>query len=181
MSEAQNSIRIWDPLVRVFHWSLVALFAVAYITGENDSGDWHDWSGYAIAGLIVIRLLWGFIGSRYARFSDFVRGPKTIAAYLRSLFSGHPQRFLGHNPAGGAMIVVLLLLLAMSTISGWLMTTYWFFGSELMEELHEISTHVALACIVIHVLGVIVSSVLHKENLVRSMITGRKPLLDEKQ
>jgi cytochrome b len=174
MLKNPDPIRVWDPFVRLFHWILVGLFALAFITGEK-GGSWHDPAGYAIAGLVALRLIWGFVGSRYARFADFIYGPKAVANYLRNLLRGRPRRFLGHNPAGGVMIILLLLLLAVSCVSGWLLTTYWFFGSELMEELHELSTHLALAGIIIHVLGVIVASVLHRENLILAMITGRKP------
>lgn len=112
-----QQIYVWDKFVRVFHWSLVGLFATSYLTGENEH--WlHSYSGYAIVSLIAMRLIWGFIGSRHARFSDFVRNPLTISKYMVSIVQGNPARFLGHNPAGGAMVVLLLITLSTITFSG---------------------------------------------------------------
>ncbi len=113
----EKEIRVWDPLVRLFHWSLVLTFTVAYLSGDEESG-LHIYSGYLVAGLIVFRLLWGIVGTRYARFSNFVYSPADIIAYIKDLISAHPKRYLGHNPAGGAMIVVLLLSLVVVTYSG---------------------------------------------------------------
>ena len=113
----QKEIRVWDPLIRIFHWSLVLSFVVAYISGEEE-GDIHIYSGYLILALITFRVLWGFVGTRYARFSNFVYSPKTISAYLGDMIDGHPRRYLGHNPAGGAMIIALLLSLVIVLYSG---------------------------------------------------------------
>jgi len=112
-----NEIRVWDPLVRIFHWSLVLAFAVAYLSGDEDS-DIHIYSGYVVLGLIVFRLVWGFIGTRYARFSDFIYSPASIIAYIKSLRTVNPKRYLGHNPAGGAMIIALLISLFVVSYSG---------------------------------------------------------------
>lgn len=108
---------VWDPLVRVGHWLLVALFAVSYLTGE-EGGQLHIWSGYAIAALVVIRVVWGFVGPAHARFSDFLFTPARIARYVKNLVAGHPRRFVGHSPAGGVMVVVLLAALAGATVTG---------------------------------------------------------------
>lgn len=113
----EKQIRVWDPLVRIFHWSLVLAFTVAYLSGDEEN-DLHIYSGYLILGLIAFRLLWGIVGSRYARFSDFVYSPKSIITYIRDIVAGQPKRYLGHNPAGGAMIVALLLSLVVVTYSG---------------------------------------------------------------
>jgi len=113
----KNEIRVWDPLVRIFHWSLVLAFAVAYLSGDEES-DIHIYSGYIILGLLVFRLLWGFVGTRFARFSDFVYSPQAIIKYSKDLLSGSPKHYLGHNPAGGAMIIALLLSLIVVTYSG---------------------------------------------------------------
>ncbi len=113
----QSEIRVWDPLVRIFHWSLVVAFAVAYLSGEEES-DIHIYSGYIILGLLVFRLLWGFVGPRFSRFSDFVYSPQSIIKYTKDLLSGSPKHYLGHNPAGGAMIIALLLSLIVVTYSG---------------------------------------------------------------
>lgn len=167
------TVKVWDPLIRVFHWSLVLLFAVAFLTG--DEIEWmHLWAGYTIAALVAFRIIWGFIGSRHARFSDFVKGPSTVLQYLKQSTRLEAPRYVGHNPAGGAMIVLLIIMLVGLSITGHLMTTDAFWGSKTMGEVHEAFANVTLGLVILHVLGVIVASLEHGENLVRAMITGRK-------
>lgn len=166
-------VRVWDPFVRVFHWSLVTLFVVAFLTGDEVERV-HEIAGYGIAALIALRLIWGLVGSRHARFADFVRGPRTVIAYVRGLMNGDAPRYLGHNPAGGAMIVALLVMLAGTCVTGIMMTTDAFWGSEWVEEVHEALANSMLALVILHVLGVLVSGLLHGENLVKAMVTGRK-------
>lgn len=113
----EQSIKVWDSFVRVFHWALVLFFIIAYATGEEESLV-HVWSGYAIAALLALRVVWGLVGSRHARFSDFIYRPSEIKAYARSLLNGSAKRYLGHNPLGGLMVVALLLSLAMTSLSG---------------------------------------------------------------
>lgn len=115
--DQKEGIKVWDPLIRVFHWSLVFVFAIAYITGEDES-DIHAYAGYVIAGLIGFRVLWGFVGSAHARFADFIYSPKTIMEYLGSLFGGEPKHYTGHNPAGGIMVVIMLVTLFIVTWTG---------------------------------------------------------------
>lgn len=166
-------VKVWDPFVRIFHWSLVALFAIAFLTG--DEVEWlHLWAGYAIAGLVALRLVWGFIGSRHARFADFVKGPRAVATFLKQSVNLEAPRHIGHNPAGGIMILALLAALIGLTVTGLLMTTDAYWGSETMEDIHEAIANGTLVLIVLHILGVIVASLEHGENLVMSMITGRK-------
>ena len=167
------AIKIWDPLVRVFHWSLATLFLAAYVTGE-DAGQVHIAAGYAIAGLIALRIVWGFVGPRHARFSNFVQSPRAVLAYLRDVAMFRAPRYLGHNPAGGAMIVGLLVMLSGTAITGYLMTTDAFWGAKGVEEVHEAFANLTVGLIVFHVIGVVLSSFLHGENLVKSMMTGRK-------
>ena len=112
-----REVRVWDPLVRIFHWSLVLSFAVAYLSGEEES-DIHIYAGYIILGLLLFRLLWGFVGTRFARFSNFAYSPQAIIKYLKDMLAGRPKHYLGHNPAGGAMIFALLLGLVVVTYSG---------------------------------------------------------------
>lgn len=165
--------RVWDTFVRVFHWSLAASFAVAWISGD----DWkslHIWAGYAAAALIAMRLVWGLAGTHYARFSQFVRPPLVVASYLRDVATGREARYLGHNPAGGTMIVALLVTLVGLCLSGWLLTTDAFWGSEAMEDIHETLANLALILVGLHVAGVVLASIRHHENLIRAMITGRK-------
>ncbi len=190
-----STIKVWDPLVRIFHWSLVAGFFVAYLT-EDDFMSLHVWAGYLVGALVAVRIVWGFVGPRYARFSDFVRSPGEVIAYLKAELAGHARRYLGHNPAGGAMVVALLLSLALTVITG--LVTYGgaecagpLAGSlcssgnevaELGEEVHEFFANLTLLLVVLHVAGVVFSSRLHGENLVHAMLTGRKPAsVDETQ
>lgn len=168
------TVKVWDPFVRVFHWSLLALFVAAHVTGDH----WeqaHIVVGYTITALLSLRIVWGFVGPRHARFADFVRGPRKVLAYLRDAALLKAPRHLGHNPAGGAMVIALLLSLALTCITGVLMTSkslLW--GVKWVEEVHEALAHLSIGLVVLHVIGVIASSLLHGENLISSMITGRK-------
>ncbi len=114
---SDSEVRVWDPLVRLFHWSLVIAFITAYVTGD-ELEDVHVVAGYFIVGLVVFRLIWGFIGTRHARFSDFVFRPPTVIAYLKDILAFRAKRYIGHNPAGGAMVVALLISLSLATLSG---------------------------------------------------------------
>jgi cytochrome b len=168
-----RTVKVWDPLVRIFHWSLVGLFAFSYLTGD----EWkkaHIYSGYAIAGLVAFRVLWGLVGSRHARFTDFIYRPGTVIAFLLDTARMRAKRYLGHNPAGGTMVVALLLTLSAIATTGYMMTTNAFWGIEWVEEAHEAAVNIALGLIALHILGVVLASVEHRENLVRSMMTGRK-------
>lgn len=169
-----GTVRVWDPLVRIFHWTLVVAFIVAYVTHEDGFSTAHLTAGYVIAGLVAFRLIWGFVGGRYARFTDFVTGPGPVFRYLRGLVSRSAPDYLGHNPAGGAMVILLLILLIVISVTGWLMTTTAFYGSGTLEEIHEGAVNIALICVFLHIAGVIWSSIAHRENLVRAMFTGRK-------
>jgi cytochrome b len=112
-----NEIRVWDPLIRIFHWSLVLTFSIGYLTGEEES-NLHIFAGYAVLGLITFRVVWGIIGTQYARFGNFVYSPKTVIQYLKSLAAKKPKRYIGHNPAGGAMVIAMLLCLVVVSVSG---------------------------------------------------------------
>lgn len=185
--EMPKRIRVWDPLVRVFHWSLVAGFATAFIV-EDDLLGVHVWAGYLVLTLIAVRLVWGLIGTRHARFSDFVRSPGAVLAYLRDVVSLRAPRYLGHNPAGGAMILLLLTCVAATGISGLalygaeefagplagVMRGLPPFLGDVLEETHEALAYFTLGLILIHVAGVLVSSLLHRENLIGAMISGYK-------
>lgn len=168
-----GGMKVWDPLVRIFHWSLVASFAIAWFTSE-EIRTVHIWAGYAAAALISFRLIWGFAGTRYARFRQFVRSPLQVLAYLRDILRGNEQRYIGHNPAGGFMILALLACLAGLCFTGWLSTTDAFWGEDWLQETHETIAWIMLTLVLGHVAGVILASVRHHENLVRSMFTGLK-------
>lgn len=194
------TVRVWDPLIRVFHWGLVAAFATAWLTADEVQPV-HEFAGYTVAGLVAFRLIWGFAGSRYARFAQFVKGPGATLAYLGSMLRGRGRRYLGHNPAGAAMIVALLLTLSGTAFTGWLMAEpdrvarfpalpqivapawadddgdEYGEGREVegaLEEIHETLANFMLVLAALHVGGVVLASVRHRENLARAMITGEK-------
>lgn len=173
-----ETVRVWDPFVRIYHWSQAALIGVAWLTADAWK-DLHEWCGYIVAALLAARVVWGVIGTRHARFADFVRGPRAVVAYLRALVRGQEQRYLGHKPAGGAMILALMAVTAATALTGWLQTTDAFWGSSLMEEIHETAANLILLLAAIHVGGVILESVRHGENLVRAMVTGSKAVATE--
>lgn len=167
-------ILVWDVPTRVFHWLLVLSFTVAFLTAESErTRDIHVLSGYILLGLLAFRLLWGFIGTRYARFGSFLFSPGEVISYLRSLAKRKPVHYAGHNPAGSVAIWLLLALGVASGVSG--VMVYQELGGDVLEELHEVVSYAMLAVVAVHVLGVLVSSMMHRENLVRSMITGYKP------
>lgn len=166
-------VKVWDPFVRVFHWSLVALFVLAFLTGD-ESERFHLFAGYTIAALVAARIVWGFIGTRHARFSDFVKGPRAVTEFLMQSLRLKAPRYIGHNPAGGIMILALLFMLIGLSVTGHLMTTDAYWGSKAMEEVHEVLAYLTLVLVGLHVLGVLVAGLEHGENLVKAMITGRK-------
>ena len=200
-----NEIRVWDPVVRIFHWSLVAAFTIAWLTGEEESR-LHELAGYTVIGLVLIRVVWGFIGTQYARFRDFVYRPSTVLAYVRDILSGKSKRYLGHNPLGGMMIIALLLSLLAASITGLVLQgaeegTGPFAAitastsvtlpavisravaddddegaGEAWKDLHEFFANLSLLLVALHIAGVIIGSLVHRENLVRAMFTGRKPV-----
>ena len=204
----QRRIPVWDPVVRVGHWALVAAFTVAYLTGEGE-GDTttttvHAWSGYAIGAILVLRILWGFVGPTHARFVDFVYRPVTVLRYLIDLVLGRARRYIGHSPAGGAMALVLLVFLTATVATGLVaygdqgkgplasglpaLVTHAYADTDKDEhrgsaerrsesaigDLHGTLANLTLALVVLHVLGVGLASIAHRENLVGAMIVGKK-------
>ena len=215
MSEKTNAggiarIRVWDIFVRLFHWSLVAAYFIAYFT-EDDLMGVHVWAGYVVGGLIVLRILWGFVGPRHARFSDFAYGPRAALRYLLALVTFRAKRHIGHSPAGAVMVYALLAGLLLAVASGLLAygaegkgplsTLFAEDGApiitviagarangkedgrksdrrerkeEFWEEVHEVFANLTLILILLHIGGVALASLVHRENLPRAMITGRK-------
>jgi len=171
--EASSFTPVWDLFVRVFHWSVAVTFGAAYASSD-DGGTVHHILGYAVLALVALRIAWGFVGSYHARFANFVPGPRRFAQYTRAVLAGRERRYLGHNPAGGAMIIALLVLLTATGATGWLLTTNAFWGSEAVEALHEACANAVLVCVALHVVGVLLASWRHRENLVGAMLTGRK-------
>jgi len=168
-----GKVRVWDFPVRLFHWSLVTMFATAYFTSD-DAEALHQWAGYIALGLVAFRIVWGFIGTPHARFADFVPRPARLANYLGLLARGREPRHLGHNPAAAVMIVFLLAMVAVIGSTGWLMTTDWGWGNETIEALHAGAVKLTLAAIAFHVVAAVFESMRHRENLVLSMLTGYK-------
>lgn len=222
-SQPGAQLKVWDPIVRIGHWVIVTGVLTAYFTGD-DVPTLHVWAGYTVAAAVLLRVVWGFIGPRQARFSSFVKGPGAVAAYLKGLATARAERSLGHNPAGGAMIVALLLALSVTTGSGMTLLALEegagplapiiaqskpaearaagdtpseayeraeasedeheggeslgeqgeSESNELVETIHKTFVYLTLILAFLHVLGVLWSSLAHRENLVAAMFTGRK-------
>lgn len=217
--QTTNKIKVWDPIVRIGHWTLAIAFFTAYFT-EDEFMTQHTWAGYVVGAIILFRILWGFIGTKHAKFNDFIYSPKAIFTYLKGLVSCKPQHYVGHNPAGGAMAIALILSLLGTVYTG--LTLYAveenagpFAGimaiskdnapaitvissayasasennhkiassaisnkdaEEFWEELHEFFANLTLLLVALHIGGVLLSSYIDKENLIKTMITGRKEM-----
>jgi cytochrome b len=181
--ESQELVKVWDLPLRIFHWLLVAGFFIAYLT-EDDLLTVHVWAGYLVTGLLVFRLVWGFIGNDYARFSNFLCSPAKSIAYLKDFVALKTQRYIGHNPAGAAMIVLLLVNLMLTVITGFAvygadqaagpLAAIGSANEEMWEEVHEFFANFTLILVVVHIIGVAVESYIHHENLARAMVHGFK-------
>jgi cytochrome b len=168
-----QKILVWDWPVRLGHWLMVGGFIVAWLTSESETFRLlHVISGATVLAVATFRLPWGFIGSRYARFVDFVRGPRAVKNYAAGLLKLEPAHHVGHNPAGGWAIVLLLGLGILTGLSGW--ANYNDIGGDLLAELHEGLAVTMLTVVFIHIAGVLSGSLMHGENLVRAMVSGRK-------
>lgn len=170
-------VKVWDPLLRLFHWSLAACIFGAFLVEEGETA--HQWLGYTALGLIAFRLLWGVVGPVHARFSSWVRGPRAVGSYLRERMSGRSRRRLGHNPAAAVMILLLMATVVAVGVTGWLQTTDAYWDVEWLEELHEVLANGLLFLVLAHVLAAISESLHYRENLVAAMIHGRKRALDD--
>ncbi|MFN0314064.1 MAG: cytochrome b/b6 domain-containing protein [Burkholderiales bacterium] len=172
--EASRTILVWDLFVRIFHWSLVlSVFSAFFFTEAGERP--HEIAGYLALGLVCARVIWGFTGTQYARFSQFVPEPKGLAAYMTALAKRREPRFIGHNPAGAVMVLALLAAVLAAGISGWMLTTDAYFGEAWVEALHQGVSNALMGLVGLHVGGVIYTSWRHAENLVRAMFTGHKP------
>jgi cytochrome b len=206
-----EGIKVWDPLVRLGHWTIVAGFTVAYLS--EDLLSVHVWAGYVVGAAVLIRVVWGFVGPRRARFADFVYAPSAVLTYLADLVRFRAKRYLGHSPAGGAMVVALLLMLAGTVATGVMSlgadrhAGLSFYatapahgspasderpgrddegaeatdgGKSALGELHELLANLTLALVGFHLVGVVLGSIVHRENLVAAMIPGRKRVESER-
>jgi cytochrome b len=188
-TEKQGSttwVYVWDPFVRLFHWTLVVLFTVAYLT--EDPLIVHVWAGYVVGMLVLARIVWGFFGSPHARFSDFLYTPVVTLRYVRDLaLLRRSERHLGHCPGGGYMVILLLVFLAVTVATGLIVyggeqqagLLAGMLGEETgeaVEEWHELFANITLALIFIHIAAVVLASFAYRENLVRAMVTGYKRL-----
>ena len=172
----RNEVKVWDRAVRSLHWALAATVVAAWASGGSATlpPDVHDVLGYVAGAIVAARLVWGFAGSRFARFSQFVRGPTVTWGYLRDVLKGRDTRHVGHNPLGGWMVMLLLGCVAALSVTGILYTTDWLWGYEWLYRLHVALGWLILGLVAMHVLGVLFTSWQHRENLVRAMITGDK-------
>ncbi len=186
----ETMIRIWDLPTRLFHWGLVASFALAYVTAVVPGFDpVHFWAGYTVAGLLVFRLIWGFVGPEHARFSDFAYPPREVIRHFGEIFRNRPRRYLGHSPAGSSYVFATLALVALIVVTGLIQQGYYEYEGPLFalgiepahglahfcHEVHEPLVNLMLILIVGHLAGVAAASIQHRESLVRAMITGFKP------
>jgi cytochrome b len=213
MAKNTKTVNVWDPLVRIGHWALVIAFFTAYFT-EDDFITQHVWAGYVVGTVVIIRIIWGIVGSQHARFSDFIYSPSTVIGYIKNLVARKPQHFVGHNPAGGVMVIALLLSLSATVFTGLKLyaveenagplanSAHALPASKLIsvanaseedseekyavneadeefwEELHETFANLTLLLVFLHIGGVIASSVIDKEKLVKAMFTGKKEIDD---
>ena len=173
MAPSRPEIAVWDVPVRILHGSLVLTVAAAWLT-RHSAGRWHEWLGYTTLAIVALRTLWGFVGSRHARFADFIRPASATISYARDVLAGRESRFIGHNPLGGWMAVALLAMVVLVGFSGWLYTTDRFWGVAWVEELHETLSDILFLFVALHIVGVVFTSIRHRENLVGSMLHGRK-------
>lgn len=186
-----KKIRVWDWPVRLIHWLIVLLFIISWVSAEigGNAMQYHFWSGYTVLGLVIFRLIWGWVGSETARFSDFIRGPGAVLAYVRAWFKSNYRATRGHNPLGGWSVAALLLTLGFQTITGLFSNDdianegplYHLVSketSDLISAWHEVSFNVLLVLVALHIAAIILYRVKHRENLLKPMLTGDK-LVDE--
>ena len=187
--KSQELIKVWDLPLRIFHWLLVIGFFIAYLT-EDELLTIHVWAGYLVFALLLFRLVWGFIGNGYARFSNFLCSPVKSTVYIKELVAFKAKRYIGHNPAGAAMIVLLLVSLLMTSITGFAV-----YGADqsagplaniidaghekIWKEAHEFFANFTLLLVFVHIVGVVAESLIHRENLAKAMWHGYKKAADK--
>jgi cytochrome b len=167
-----RGVGVWDPLVRILHWTLAIAFLGAYAL--ESPRDLHETLGWTAVAAVVVRIAWGFVGPQHARFANFVPTPRRLFGYARDVAKGREPRYLGHNPAGGVMVVSLLSIVLVLGLTGWMMELDAFWGEDWVGELHEGAANLGMFLVLLHWLGVAWESLRHRENLVGSMVSGRK-------
>lgn len=172
-STASDGVKVWDPFVRIFHWSLVACVLTNYFV-IDDGDDWHQWIGYAASALVTLRIVWGFIGTRHARFADFFPTPSRLRRHIATLREGRPPHHDGHNPLGALMMLALMTLVLALGATGFLQTTDAFWGEEWLQDLHEWLGSALIALAGLHVAAAIVMGRIERTALVTAMLTGTK-------
>ncbi len=168
-----DSKRVWDPLVRAFHWSLVACVLLNLFVVE-DGETLHQWLGYAAAALVTVRVVWGFIGPRHARFADFIPTPRRVWQHLQALRRGEPEHHWGHNPLGGLMVLALMAMVLALGLTGWMQSLDTFWGVEWVQDLHEGLGEWLMPMVGLHAAAAIVMGRIERTRLVKAMVTGVK-------
>lgn len=168
------TIRVWDPFVRFIHWSVALLIAIEMLH-EAGANPWHRYLGYLAGLLVALRLAWGMIGSPFARLASMAHTAKRIGSYLRSARSGERPTYAGHNPLGAWMAFTLWTLTLLVVTTGWILQLDAFWGNDMAQSLHAWVAYLLSICVVVHVAGALVSSALQRTNLIKAMITGKKP------
>ena len=171
--KVKQEIMVWDMPVRVFHWLLVICFAGAWLTSESERlAMIHYAFGYTAGLLVLIRLVWGVIGTRYARFTQFLKSPQAVIEHFMAMLRGHPHHDIGHNPAGGLVMFALMLLILLIGLTGYFSVKEIL--GNLVSEAHEVLASLVLGLVIVHIIAAIGMSVIERQNLVRSMVTGKK-------
>lgn len=170
--------KLWDPLVRLFHWSLVFIFFANYFFNE-EGDDWHQWLGYAAVAWLVVRFVWGFFGRGAARWADFFPTPARLSIHIHALVRGEAYHRMGHSPLGGLVMILMMLCILSLGITGYMMQEIdYFWGEDWVEDLHGWIANSLLALVIIHVFAALFESYRLKENLPLSMVTGKRRKLD---
>lgn len=168
-----KTIKVWDPLVRTTHWALVCCVLGNY--AFNEAGEiWHEWMGYTATGIVLVRIIWGFVGTKHARFTEFFPTRSRLIPYVKLLLRGKEPRTIGHNPVGALMMLTLMLMVCFLGLTGYLMGTDTFWGDETIKGVHAVLANSLITLVALHVVAAVIESLRHRENLILAMITGKK-------